>query len=139
MNKIETFLPLVETESLIRIASPKALKAGQELFKKGAVSNLVLDGDKLSGKVMGSGPKPHSTSIRLGKGNKLEAECSCPTFTDGWEKFCHHAVALAMELAKQYKAGGEISTTHNPWVAGVGGKQTTRQRRYQLQQQAGGT
>lgn len=139
MNKIETFLPLVETESLIRLASPKALKAGQELFKKGAVSNLVLDGDKLSGKVMGSSPKPHTTSIYLAKGNKLEAECSCPTFTDGWEKFCHHAVALAMELAKQYKAGGEISTTHNPWVAGVGAKQTTRQRRYQLQQQAGGT
>lgn len=139
MNKIETFLPLVETDALIRLASPKALKAGQELFKKGAASGLVLEGDKVSGKVMGSHPKPHMPALCLGKKNQLEAECTCPTFTDGWEKFCHHAVALAMELAKQYKAGGEISTTHNPWVSGMAGGQTSRQRRYQIQPQAGGT
>lgn len=139
MNKIETFLPLVETDALIRLASPKALKAGQELFKKGAASGLVLEGDKVSGKVMGSHPKPHMPAVCLSKKNQLEAQCTCPTFTDGWEKFCHHAVALAMELAKQYKAGGEISTTHNPWVSGMASGETSRQRRYQIQPQAGGT
>ncbi len=139
MTKIETFLPLVETEALIPIASPKALKAGQELFKKGAASNLVLEGEKMSGKVMGTHPKPHSTAICIDRKGQLKATCSCPTFTDGWEKFCHHAVALAMELQKQYRAGGEISTTHNPWVEDVAGGKTARQRRYQLQQQSSGT
>lgn len=138
MTNLETFLPLVESDALVRIASVKALKAGQELVKKTAVSNIVFEGDAVTGKVTGSNPVPHSTSIRLESGKKLEANCSCPTYTDGWEKFCHHAVALAMSLQHEYKSGGEITTTHNPWVADVTGTKTARQRRYQLQQIKGG-
>ncbi len=137
MSQLESFLPLVEPEVLVRTASPKAVKAGQELFKSGAVSDLVFSGDSVEGRVKGSSPVPHSTSLKLGPGGKkLEAHCSCPTFTDGWEKICHHAVALGLTLRQQYQAGAEITTTHNPWVAEVGADDASA-RRYQLQQRGG--
>ncbi len=135
MTKLESFLPLVEPEALVRIASAKALKAGQELFDRGAVSDIVFSGEAVSGKVKGSNPIPHATTIKL-EDRKPAVACSCPTFTDGWEKFCHHAVALGLALRQQYRSGGEISTTQNPWVEQVGGE-SRAQRRYQLQQRGG--
>src|SRR5690606_22775977 len=81
-------------------------------------------------------PIPHATSIKIESADKLAAACSCPTFTDGWEKFCHHAVALGLALRQQYRLGAEITTTQNPWVEEVGGA-SGRQRRYQVQQRGG--
>lgn len=138
MNKLESFLPLVEPEVLVRLASPKAVKAGQELFNQSAVSDIVFTGDRIDGKVKGSQPVPHTASLRLDpSGKKLEAGCTCPTFSDGWEKICHHAVALGLSLRQQYRSGAEITTTHNPWVADVGGHAGASARRYQLQQRGG--
>ncbi|MCA9709556.1 MAG: hypothetical protein KDK70_27205, partial [Myxococcales bacterium] len=126
----------MEPQTLVRLASPKAVKAGQELHTARAVTDLVFEGDAVSGKVRGSHPVPHSTSLKL-VGQKLEAHCTCPTFTDGWEKICHHAVALGLTLREQYEKGAEITTTQNPWVVDV--EQTTgaSQRRYQIVQRAG--
>ena len=39
----------VDPEALVRVVSPKALKAGQELFKNDAVSDIVVDGDSDDG------------------------------------------------------------------------------------------
>ena len=121
---------------LVRIASPKAVKAGQELHKAKAVSDLVFDGDCIRGKVKGSHPVPHATSLKL-VGKTLEAHCTCPTFTDGWEKICHHAVALGMTLRQQYQQGAEITTTQNPWVVDVEQASGASKRRYQIVQRAG--
>jgi superfamily II DNA or RNA helicase len=128
---------LIEPDVLVRTVSPKALKAGQELFKNDTVSDLVVDGSGVRGRVKGTHTVPHSTQIKRNKtnrGERLEAQCSCPTFTDGWEKICHHAVALAMHLRKQYQSGGELTMTQNPWVSDVesGGK-----RRYQIDSRRG--
>jgi len=136
VSNLEAFLPLVEPDALVRAASPKAVMAGQELFKNKAVTDIVFSGDTVHGKVKGSSAVPHSTQIRL-KAGKLEAECSCPTFTDGWEKVCHHAVALGLALRQQYQSGAEITTTQNPWVADVGDGAGASTRRYQIQQRAG--
>ncbi|MBL4687669.1 MAG: SNF2 helicase associated domain-containing protein [Nannocystaceae bacterium] len=137
MNKLEAFLPLVEPEALVRIASAKASKAGQELFDANAVADIVFNGDAVEGKVKGTKPVPHSTAIHLKSGGKVVAECSCPTFTDGWEKFCHHAVALGLALRQQYRSGAEITTTQNPWVADVADGVGASSRRYQIVQRAG--
>ncbi|PRP93252.1 hypothetical protein ENSA5_43470 [Enhygromyxa salina] len=139
MSKLDNLVPLLAPEALVRVASPKAMKAGQELFKNNAVSDIVVDGDSVRGKVKGTHPVPHSTSLkrvvtRGGKGTKLECNCSCPTFTDGWEKICHHGVALALELRKQFLAGGELTMTQNPWVTNVDAKS---QNRYQIEQRRG--
>jgi superfamily II DNA or RNA helicase len=137
VKKLETFLPLVQPEAVVRAASAKAFKAGQELFEKNAVADsIVFEGNSISGKVAGSQPTPHATTLRLGNKGQLEATCTCPTFMDGWEKICHHAVALALALHRQYQTGGEISTTQNPWVEDVSAR-TSRQNRYQLQQRGG--
>ncbi len=125
MSKIEALLPLIEPESLATSASPKAFNAGKELFENGSVSDLVVDGDSVRGRVRGSTPVPHSTTIKIVKDSKgrphLEADCSCPTFVDGWEKVCHHAVALGLTMRAQYQAGGELTVTENPWVTELGG------------------
>lgn len=136
MSKLESFLPLVEPQVLVRMASPKAVKAGQELHKARAVSDLVFEGDSVSGKVKGSHPVPHNTSLKL-VGKKLEAQCTCPTFTDGWEKICHHAVALGLTLREQYEKGAEITTTQNPWVVDVEQATGASQRRYQIVHRGG--
>jgi len=139
LSKLENLLPHLDPEALVRVASPKAVKAGQDLFKNGAVSDVVVDGDSVRGKVKGTHPVPHSTSLKRkvsqgGKKTKLDCQCSCPTFTDGWEKICHHGVALALELRKQYLSGGELTMTENPWVTSVDAK---ARNRYQIQQRRG--
>jgi superfamily II DNA or RNA helicase len=136
VSKIESFLPLVEPESLVRVASPKALKAGQELFDNRTVSDIVFDDGVLRGKVRGTHPVAHATSLKLvrrGSADALEGQCSCPTFTDGWEKICHHAVALGLSFREQYRAGGELAMTQNPWVAEITRDAAARGRRYQLE------
>ena len=76
----------------------------------------------MRGKVKGSQPVPHSTLLRRARAKQavLESTCTCPTHTDGWERICHHAVALALTLRKQYQAGAEITMTQNPWVQDLG-------------------
>ncbi|HET6584540.1 MAG TPA: DEAD/DEAH box helicase [Nannocystaceae bacterium] len=138
MTQIESFLPLIEPEALAKIASSKAFKAGLELFDaKGVGEDLVFSGDAVSGRVRGSNPVPHATTIKLEAPGKLVAHCTCPTFADGWEKFCHHAVALALALRQQYRSGGEITTTQNPWIADVGTEGAASTARYTIQQRGG--
>ncbi|HLT37769.1 MAG TPA: SNF2-related protein, partial [Enhygromyxa sp.] len=139
MSKLDNLLPLLEPETLVRVASPKAVKAGQELFKNNAVTDIVVDGEIVRGRVKGTHPIPHTTTLKRGataggKPARLESTCTCPTFVDGWEKICHHAVALAMELRKQYLAGGELTMTQNPWVAGLDAKSRNR---YQIEPRLG--
>ncbi|MFO0634558.1 MAG: DEAD/DEAH box helicase [Nannocystaceae bacterium] len=134
MTPIETFLPLVEPDALAKISSAKAFKAGRELFDAKGVVDLVFGGDAVSGRVRGSTPAPHSTSIKLEAPGRLGAQCTCPTFADGWEKFCHHAVALAFALRQQYQSGGEITTTQNPWVADIAGGEVPGGHRYTIAQ-----
>jgi superfamily II DNA or RNA helicase len=138
VSKLEKLLPLLEPENLSKLASPKALSAGQELFKNKSVSDLVVDDGKVKGKVKGSHPVPHSTSIKRGYSDGkyfIDASCSCPTFNDGWEKVCHHAVAIALALRAEYQGGGELTMTTNPWVADLDSGATLR--RYQLEPRRG--
>lgn len=128
MSTLEAFLPLLEPESLAKIASKKAYAAGVELADGKTVADLVFSGSSLKGKVKGSAPLPHTTSIKLTESGAVEAQCDCPTFTDGWEKLCHHAVALAFALRKQYLAGGEITVTQNPWTVELAGSGANAQR-----------
>ena len=137
MTQIENFLPLVEPDALAKITSVKAFKAGRELFDAKGVNDLVYSGDAVSGRVRGSQPLPHTTAIKLEGPGRLGAQCSCPTFTDGWERFCHHAVALGLALRQQYRSGGEITTTQNPWVADIGPEAAAAANRYTIAQRGG--
>jgi superfamily II DNA or RNA helicase len=133
---LEAFLPLLEPEILGKITTKKAFAAGQELFQAGrAVADIVFDADCLRGKVKGSHPLPHTASLRLLADNTIEASCTCPTFTDGWERICHHAVALALTLRKQYQSGAEITLTQNPWVQDLAGQ--ANHQRYQIEHKKG--
>ena len=137
MIKLESFLPLVEPTALGQIANSRALKAGPELVAAKGVSDIVFEGKAIVGRVKSSKPPAHTTTLKLDKKGKLSASCTCATFVDGWEKFCHHAVALALALRQQYQSGGEITTTKNPWVENIAGDSGPNQRRYQIEQRGG--
>src|SRR5689334_2126143 len=115
------------------------MKAGQELFDAKSVSDIVVDGEGVRGKVKGSQMAVHTTSLKRAINQqgqaRLDCNCSCPTFTDGWEKICHHGVALGLELRKQFLAGGELTLTQNPWVSDV---ESQSRNRYQIEQRRGG-
>jgi superfamily II DNA or RNA helicase len=134
VNQIEAFLPLVEPDALAKIASVKAFRAGRELFDAKSVSDIVFAGETVQGRVRGSHPTPHTAAIKLEGAGRLSAQCSCPTFTDGWERICQHAIALGMALRQQYRAGGEITTTQNPWVHDVGAEAVANGNRYTISQ-----
>jgi len=137
LSNLEAFLPLLEPEALSQLTSPKAYAAGTELFERGKVSDLVFDGEVLRGKVLGSQPVPHTATLKHGHGElPLIARCTCPTFTDGWEKICHHSVALGLTFRRDYLAGGEITMAHNPWVEDVVADPQSR-RRYQIDYRRG--
>ncbi len=137
MSNLEAFLPLLEPEALSQMTSPKAYAAGTELFERGKVSDLVFNGEVLRGKVLGSHPIPHTATLKHGRGEiPLLSRCTCPTFTDGWEKICHHAVALGLTFRRDYLAGGEITMAHNPWVEDVIAD-PQRRRRYQIEYRRG--
>ena len=137
MSNLEAFLPLFEPENLAKIASKKAFAAGKELFDAGKVQDLVFDGTTLRGKVLGSSPVAHTTSIKVSD-SLPQAHCSCPTYTDGWERFCHHAVALGLTFRKHYHAGAAITRAHNPWVDELEqSADPASRRRYQLEVRRG--
>ncbi len=138
MSKLEALLPTFEPEVLSRLVSTKAYAAGTELFENRRVSDLVFDGGTLRGRVKGSKPVPHTTTLKLKPSlgeTKLVGHCTCPTYSDGWEKICHHAVALALTMRHQYQQGDDITMTQNPWVAGL--SDVGRGRRYQIQLRRG--
>jgi superfamily II DNA or RNA helicase len=137
VTQIENFLPLVEPDALAKITSAKSFKAGRELYDAKGVSDLVFSGDAVSARVRGSNPLPHNTSIKLDGPGRLGGQCTCPTFVDGWERFCHHAVALGFALRQQYRSGGEITTTQNPWVADIGPDSAAAANRYTISQRGG--
>jgi len=134
VSTLEAFLPLFEPETLGKLVSKKALTAGVELFEVGRnVTDIVFDSGCLRGKVKASHPLPHHTSLKLLPDGSLEASCTCPTHTDGWERICHHAVALALTVRKQYQSGAEITMTQNPWVHELAGGSTANHQRYQVE------
>jgi len=134
VSTLEAFLPLFEPETLAKLVSKKAFAAGVELFEVGrTVTDIVFDSGCLRGKVKGSQPVPHVTTLKLQPDGALEGGCTCPTYTDGWERICHHAVALALTVRKQFQAGAEITMTQNPWVHELTGGNTTNQQRYQVE------
>ena len=138
MSTLEALLPLFEPETLARISSKKAFAAGTELFEAGrTVTDIVFDSGSLRGKVKGSHPMPHQTSLKLVPDGTLEAHCTCPTHTDGWERICQHAVALALTLRKQYQTGGEITRTQNPWVQDLADGSAANLQRYALEPRKG--
>jgi uncharacterized Zn finger protein len=138
LSKLDNLVPLLDPEALVRVASPKAMKAGQELFDSKGVGDIVVDGDGVRGKIKGSQSTTHATSLKRVVNQsgqaRLECNCTCPTFSDGWEKICHHGVALGLELRKQFLAGGELTMTQNPWVTHVDAQS---RKRYQIEQRRG--
>lgn len=67
----------------------RTYEKGQRYFKEGRVVELVIDGDMVSGKVMGSMYAPYRVTLNWGDG--ISSICSCPV-----GKMCKHGVALAL-------------------------------------------
>ncbi len=125
MSKIERFLPLLEPKALRAAASTKAFAAGEALAKEGTVEDLVFEGAGVRGKVR-EGKSAHQPRIAVAGRGRLEATCTCPSFVDGWEKVCAHAVAVGLAFRERYRESGEVATTTNPWVDGQAAARSSR-------------
>lgn len=67
----------------------RTYEKGLGYFKEGRVGDLVVDGDKVSGKVIGSADKPYHVKLTWGK--MVSSTCSCPV-----GEMCKHGAALTL-------------------------------------------
>ena len=87
------------TEASIRAgASEKVFARGQELFRRGAVSQTAIRGDTLSGECEGNESPFYKARIELDEGGVRSASCTCPYDFGG---YCKHLVALLLAYARE--------------------------------------
>jgi len=67
----------------------RTYEKGLGYFKEGRVGDMVVDGNKVTGKVIGSTDKPYNVMLTWGK--KVSSTCSCPV-----GEMCKHGAALAL-------------------------------------------
>ncbi len=86
------------TEASIRAgASEKSFARGQELFRRGAVSDTAVQGNTLSGFCEGSESPFYKVRAELDEGGVRSASCTCPYDFGG---YCKHIVALLLAYAR---------------------------------------
>jgi uncharacterized Zn finger protein len=87
------------TEASIRAgASEKVFARGQELFRRGAVSQTAIRGDTLSGECEGNESPSYKARVELDEGGVRSASCTCPFDFGG---YCKHLVALLLAYARE--------------------------------------
>lgn len=67
----------------------RVFEKGRNYFKEGRVVEIIVDGDMISGKVMGSMHAPYRATLNWGDG--ISSACSCPV-----SNMCKHGAALAL-------------------------------------------
>ncbi len=86
------------TEASIRAgASEKSFARGQELFRRGAVSDTAIQGNTVSGLCEGSESPFYRVRAELDGGGVRSASCTCPYDFGG---YCKHIVALLLAYAR---------------------------------------
>lgn len=87
------------TEASIRTgAAEKSFARGQELFRRGAVSDTAVQGNKLSGLCEGSESPFYKVRAEMDEGGVRSASCTCPYDFGG---YCKHIVALLLAYARK--------------------------------------
>lgn len=82
------------TESAIRSASTAASFArGYALYREGAIFDIYIQGQVLTGKCQGSGAPYYQLQVKIDEGGFREALCSCPY---DWGGYCKHLIALML-------------------------------------------
>lgn len=139
MKKLERLLAAITPEAIASQSDPKSIERGRELFQKDSVDDLVADKNSIRGRVQVANSGEYEVEISLpavGGKRVLTAQCTCDRFVDGWVKFCEHAVCLALAIEREYKNGGDLAHTENPWVANVE-MDAKHRRRYQVESKHG--
>ena len=87
------------TETSIRTgASEKSFARGQELFRRGSVSDTAVQGNNLSGLCEGSESPFYRVRAELDEGGVRSASCTCPYDFGG---YCKHIIALLLAYARK--------------------------------------
>src|SRR5205085_5885628 len=87
------------TEATVRAgASEKSFARGQELFRRGAVSHVAIQGNNLSGECEGNESPFYMVCAELDEGGVRTASCTCPYDFGG---YCKHIVALLLAYARK--------------------------------------
>jgi uncharacterized Zn finger protein len=87
------------TEASIRAgATEKSFARGQELLRRGAVSQTAICGDTLSGECEGNESPFYKARVELDEGGVRSASCTCPYDFGG---YCKHLVALLLAYTRE--------------------------------------
>ncbi|MBN1313368.1 MAG: SWIM zinc finger family protein [Anaerolineae bacterium] len=87
------------TEKQIRDrADSNSFAKGQSYYKGGAISDMVLRGDRLEGLCEGSQPSPYRVLIKFDEDGIADASCTCPY---DWGGDCKHIVALLLNYLNE--------------------------------------
>jgi uncharacterized Zn finger protein len=81
-------------EDIRNLTTGQSFTRGQRYYRDGAVSDLVLRGNRLTAQVTGSSYEPYQVCVNLNQDGKIEsASCTCPY---EWGGFCKHIVAVLL-------------------------------------------
>jgi uncharacterized Zn finger protein len=87
------------SEAAIRAgATEKSFARGRELFRRGAVSRVAVQGRTLSGVCEGSESPFYRVRVELDEGGVRSAFCTCPYDFGG---YCKHVIALLLSYAHE--------------------------------------
>lgn len=93
------------SESIIRAgANPQSYQRGYDLWRDGAISNTIIQGNLLLGECAGTSAPYYAVRIELDEGGIRAAHCSCPYEFGG---YCKHTVALL--LAYDHEPAGFVT------------------------------
>ncbi|MCL6510835.1 MAG: SWIM zinc finger family protein [Anaerolineae bacterium] len=81
-------------EDIRNLTTGQSFTRGQRYYRDGAVSDLVLRGNRLTAQVTGSSYEPYQVCVNLNQDGKIEsASCTC---LYEWGGFCKHIVAVLL-------------------------------------------
>ncbi len=86
--------PKITIEHIYERCSPQIFARGKAYYENGAVRNMKWDGEKITGRCLGTHPRPYRVEAKLDdKQGVVWATCTCPYEYGG---DCKHIVALLL-------------------------------------------
>ena len=106
-------------DDVIRQFDPGTFARGEGYVRKGMVTEIELDGDRIYGDVQGSGDNRYQQTIRVKRdkrGVRFSGDCSCPMTHN-----CKHVVAVLLtELAR---GAVDVPAAAERWLLRLAGVQ----------------
>ena len=103
MNKKDLSKIYLDEAGIIKHVYYSYFARGKAYFRQGAVKELSVQENLISGLVEGSRVRPYRTEITLGEKGIISSSCTCPLIGQ-----CKHVAALALDFLEKYGGQGKV-------------------------------